>query len=126
MTDDSKTQDAVGPAENAKLVIAVLLVIAGIAGYYLLDNLWLRWGSVVAGLVLGGVVVALSAYGRQLWAFSESARIELRKVVWPTRDETIKTTVAVFIFVTIAGVFFWLLDLVLAWVTRFWTSPGGT
>jgi preprotein translocase subunit SecE len=52
--------------------------------------------------------------------------VELRKVVWPTRDETLKTTIAVFVFVTIAGVFFWLLDLVLAWATRFWTSPGGT
>jgi preprotein translocase subunit SecE len=81
---------------------------------------------VLAGLALGAVVVALSGYGRRLWAFSESARVELRKVVWPTRDETLKTTIAVFVFVTIAGVFFWLLDLVLAWATRFWTSPGGT
>ncbi len=125
MTDETKS-DAATTADNAKLTVAILCVVAGIAGYYLLDNLWLRWGSVVAGLALGGVVVALSGYGRRLWAFSESARVELRKVVWPTRDETLKTTIAVFVFVTIAGVFFWLLDLVLAWATRFWTSPGGT
>jgi preprotein translocase subunit SecE len=124
MTDDNKTPDAASPADTAKLVVATLLVVAGIAGYYLLDNLWLRWGSVVAGLALGGLVVALSGYGKRLWAFSESARVELRKVVWPTRDETLKTTVAVFIFVTIAGVFFWVLDLVLAWATRFWTNSG--
>jgi preprotein translocase subunit SecE len=125
MTDETKS-DAATTADNAKLTVAILCVVGGIAGYYLLDNLWLRWGSVVAGLALGGVVVALSGYGRRLWAFSESARVELRKVVWPTRDETFKTTIAVFVFVTIAGVFFWLLDLVLAWATRFWTSPGGT
>ena len=125
MTDEIKS-DAATTADNAKLTVAILCVVAGIAGYYLLDNLWLRWGSVIAGLALGGVVVALSGYGRRLWAFSESARVELRKVVWPTRDETFKTTIAVFVFVTIAGVFFWLLDLVLAWATRFWTSPGGT
>jgi preprotein translocase subunit SecE len=125
MTDEIKS-DAATTADNAKLTVAILCVVGGIAGYYLLDNLWLRWGSVVAGLALGGVVVALSGYGRRLWAFSESARVELRKVVWPTRDETLKTTIAVFVFVTIAGVFFWLLDLVLAWATRFWTSPGGT
>ena len=125
MTDETKS-DAATTADNAKLTVAILCVVAGIAGYYLLDNLWLRWGSVVAGLALGGVVVALSGYGRRLWAFTESARVELRKVVWPTRDETLKTTIAVFVFVTIAGVFFWLLDLVLAWATRFWTSPGGT
>jgi preprotein translocase subunit SecE len=125
MTDETKS-DAATTADNAQLTVAILCLVAGIAGYYLLDNLWLRWGSVVAGLTLGGVVVALSGYGRRLWAFSESARVELRKVVWPTRDETLKTTIAVFVFVTIAGVFFWLLDLVLAWATRFWTSPGGT
>ena len=125
MTDETKS-DAATTADNAQLTVAILCLVAGIAGYYLLDNLWLRWGSVVAGLALGGVVVALSGYGRRLWAFSESARVELRKVVWPTQDETRKTTLAVFVFVTIAGLFFWLLDLVLAWATRFWTSPGGT
>ena len=126
MTDETKIPDAASSADITKLVIAILFVIAGIAGYYLLDNLWLRWGSVVAGLVLGGVVVAFSGYGRRLWAFTEAARIELRKVVWPTRDETWKTTLAVFVFVGVAGVFFWVLDLVLAWATRFWTTPGGS
>ena len=126
MTDETKIPDTASSADIAKLVVAVLFVIAGIAGYYLLDNLWLRWGSVVAGLILGAVVVGFSGYGRRLWAFSEAARVELRKVVWPTRDETMKTTVAVVIFVTVAGLFFWVLDLVLAWATRFWTTPGGS
>jgi preprotein translocase subunit SecE len=126
MTDETKIPDAASAADNTKLTIAILFVVAGIAGYYLLDNLWLRWGSVVAGLVLGGLVVAFSGYGRRLWAFTEAARVELRKVVWPTRDETFKTTIAVFVFVTIAGLFFWVLDLVLAWATRFWTTPGGS
>jgi preprotein translocase subunit SecE len=123
MTDDSKIQDA-SSADVAKLVVAILLVAAGIVGYYLLDNVWLRWGCVVAGLALGALVIALSGYGKRLWAFTESARVELRKVVWPTREETTKTTVAVFIFVTLAGIFFWLLDLLLAWATRFWTNTG--
>ena len=125
MTDETKS-DAATTADNAQLTVAILCLVAGIAGYYLLDNLWLRWGSVVAGLVLGAVVVGFSGYGRRLWAFSEAARVELRKVVWPTRDETTKTTIAVVIFVTVAGVFFWVLDLVLAWATRFWTTPGGS
>ena len=126
MTEDIKTADGPSMADQVKLTLSILLVIAGLAGYYLLDNLWARWGSVVAGLALGAVVIGFSGYGRRLWAFTEAARIELRKVVWPTRDETLKTTLAVFVFVTIAGIFFWLLDLVLAWATKFWTSPGGT
>jgi preprotein translocase subunit SecE len=124
MTDDSKIPDAASTADVAKLVVAILFVAAGIVGYYLLDNVWLRWGCVLAGLVLGALMIAFSGYGKRLWAFTEAARVELRKVVWPTREETGKTTVAVFIFVTLAGIFFWLLDLLLAWATRFWTNTG--
>ncbi len=126
MTDENTSPDAPSGTDHAKLVVAILFVIAGLAGYYLLDSLWARWGCVVAGLVLGGLVVAFSGYGRRLWSFTEAARVELRKVVWPTRDETTKTTVAVFVFVTAAGLFFWLLDMLLAWVTRIWTTPGGS
>src|SRR5579883_813718 len=101
MTDENTSPDAASGTDNAKLVVAILFVIAGLAGYYLLDNLWARWGCVVAGLALGALVVAFSGYGRRLWTFTEAARVELRKVVWPTRDETTKTTLAVFVFVTI-------------------------
>jgi len=123
--EDLKTQPA-GGADTEKLVAGIVLVAAGVAGYYVLgdQNAWVRWGCVVAGLVLGGVVVAFSAYGTQFRQFMDSARVELRKVVWPTRDETVKTTIAVFIFVSIAGVFFWVLDFALAWATRFLTGQG--
>ena len=50
---------------------------------------------------------------------------ELRKVVWPSRQETLQTTLAVFLFVTVAGVFFWLLDAILAWLTKLLTGQGG-
>jgi preprotein translocase subunit SecE len=54
----------------------------------------------------------------------ELARVELRKVVWPTRDETFKTTAVVFVFVIVAGMFFWGLDLVLAAATKWLTGQG--
>ena len=126
MTDDSKVQDA-GTADKVKLAIAIVIVIAGVAGYYVLANqaAWLRWLSVIASLVLAGVVVAFSRYGSEFRRFLELARIELRKVTWPTRDETLKTTAVVFAFVAIAGFFFWLLDLALAWATKALTGTGG-
>ena len=70
------------------------------------------------------VVVAFTAYGTEFRRFVELARIELRKVVWPTRQETLQTTVVVFVFVIVAGAFFWALDLVLAWATKFLTGQG--
>ena len=75
--------------------------------------------------MLAAVVVALSRYGQEFRRFVELARIELRKVVWPTRRETGLTTMAVFLFVIVAGVFFWVVDLVLAWATRHLTGQGG-
>ena len=123
--EDIKTQDA-GGSDTAKLVIGIVLLAAGVAGYYVLDgqNVWLRWACVVAGLVLGAVVVGFSAYGANFKRFMAAAQIELRKVVWPTREDTGKTTLAVFVFIAIASVFFWLLDLALASATKFLTGTG--
>jgi preprotein translocase subunit SecE len=53
------------------------------------------------------------------------SRSELRKVFWPTRNETWITTAVVFGFAVIAGLFFWGLDLILAWATRALTGQGG-
>ena len=126
MTDDTRVQDA-GTADKVKLAVAILLVIAGVAGYYVLADkaAWMRWSAVVAGLVLGALVVTFSTYGAEFRRFVELARIELRKIVWPTRQETGMTTLVVFGFVIAFGVFFWVLDLVLAWATKLLTGQSG-
>ena len=126
MADDIKTQDA-GTADKVKLAVAILIVMAGVAGYYVLASqpAWLRWLPVVGSLVLAAIVVAFSRYGSEFRRFVELARIELRKIVWPTRQETLQTTLVVFGFVVVAGLFFWLLDLVLAWATKTLTGTGG-
>jgi preprotein translocase subunit SecE len=125
MTDDVKAREP-GTADKAKLTVAVLLALAGVVGYYLLANQpgWQRWLAVVAGLAAGAVVAAFSYYGTEFRRFVELARVELRKIVWPARQETLQTTVVVFGFVIVAGVFFWALDLVLAWATKFLTGQG--
>jgi preprotein translocase subunit SecE len=126
MTDVIKVQDA-GTADQAKLVAAILIVIAGVAAYYLLPNesSWLRWLAVVASLALAALVMWFSWYGTQFKHFVDLALIELRKVVWPNRQETGMTTLVVFAFVIFAGLFFWALDWVLALATRYLTGQGG-
>ena len=110
-----------------KLAVAILLVIAGVAGYYVLGTqaAWLRWLAVAAGLVLAAAVIALSKYGVALKQFMADSRVELRKIVWPNRQETGMTTMVVFVFLVIAGLFFWGLDVALAWATRALTGQGG-
>jgi preprotein translocase subunit SecE len=123
---DTKAQDA-GGADTAKLVVAILLVIAGVAGYYVLSAqaAWIRWLAVAAGIVLAALVIAFSRYGAALKQFIADSRIELRKIVWPNRQETGMTTLVVFVFLLVAGFFFWGLDLALAWATRILTGQGG-
>jgi preprotein translocase subunit SecE len=126
MTEEIKIQDA-GTADKAKLYAGGVIVIAGVAGYYYLANQpsWIRWMPVLAGLVLGALVVAFSAYGVAFREFLGLSRVELRKIVWPNRQETGVTTLVVFGFVIVFGIFFWLLDLVLAWATKTLTGQGG-
>jgi preprotein translocase subunit SecE len=128
MNDQTQEQrTASGGADTARLIAALVLLLAGVAGYYVLSGKsdWVRWGAVVAGVVLGAAVFASSERGRASWQFVLDSRIELRKVVWPNRQETGTTTAVVFGFVIIAGLFFWVLDVFLAWATRLLTGQGG-
>jgi preprotein translocase subunit SecE len=126
VTDELKVQNA-GGADVARLVMAVVLVVAGIVAFYTLDSapVWERWLIVVAGLALGFAVVATSAYGKAVYQFVLDSRVELRKIVWPSRRETGMTTLVVFAFVIVGGAFFWIVDLILAWATRHLTGQGG-
>jgi len=128
MNDEAKQQTAAPTgADTAKLIAAIILVVGGIAAFYLLKSrpeAWASWVAMIGGFLLGIVVFAFSAYGRGFWQFVLESRIELRKVFWPTRQETFTTTMVVLVFVVIASTFFWVLDLLLAYVTKFFTSQG--
>jgi preprotein translocase subunit SecE len=66
-----------------------------------------------------------SFQGKQLFSFIQSSRIEIRKVVWPTNQETSQTTIAVFVFTLVMGIFFWGLDSFLLWLTRTLVGSAG-
>jgi len=110
-----------------KLALGLLVFTAGIAGFYYLGEqpLVVRW-LIVLGAFGAAVGIALqSQYGRDFWQFVQTSRVELRKVVWPNRQDTLQTTLVVLVFVVVSGLFFWLLDMVLAWVTKQLTGQGG-
>jgi preprotein translocase subunit SecE len=105
-------------ADKLKLALAVALVVAGIAGYYWLaaSSILLRILAVVAGLAAGVAMALASAPGKEFVVFARESLAEVKKVVWPTRKETIQTTGAVFAFVFVMAVFLWLSDKTLEWV----------
>jgi preprotein translocase subunit SecE len=104
--------------DKIKLAVAAALVVAGIAGYYWLGDspLVLRILAVIAGIAAGAAVAWMSEPGRQFAAFAREALVEVKKVVWPTRKETMQTTAAVFAFVVVMAVFLWISDKTLEWV----------
>lgn len=105
-------------ADKAKLVLVVALVVAALAGFYMLSaqGAIVQWLTLVGGLVAAVVVFLLSLPGRQLVAFGNDAWREVNKVVWPTRKESTQMTLYVFAFVVIMALFLWLTDKTLEWV----------
>ncbi|NTV95271.1 MAG: preprotein translocase subunit SecE [Thiobacillus sp.] len=108
-------------ADKIKLAVAFLMVALGIAGFYLLPGDSPRVVRVLS--VLGGVAVAagvayLSAPGKAFYAFSQESVAEARKVVWPTRKETLQMTGIVVLFVLVMAIFLWLVDGSLFWLVK--------
>jgi preprotein translocase subunit SecE len=105
-------------ADKVKLAAAVALVIASVAGFYLLGKQGpiVQWAALLVGLVVAAAVFLVSESGRQFVAFARDAWREVKKVVWPTRKETVQMTAYVFAFVVIMALFLWLTDKTLEWV----------
>jgi preprotein translocase subunit SecE len=125
----AEVQTPVGAAakDTALMTLSVVALFAGIVAFYWFDEqpLIIRIAMVIAGLGAAAGLMWFSWYGREFWQFALAARIELRKVVWPEREETIKTTYVVFIFAIVMGLFFWGLDWVLTWLTRLLSGQSG-
>ncbi|MEO0973994.1 MAG: preprotein translocase subunit SecE [Pseudomonadota bacterium] len=122
----AKQSSSAGALDTAKLLLAVLAVVAGLVAYYYFQGqtILLRLPAVLLGLVAGAAIAATSAQGRDFIAFMRGARVELRKVVWPKRQETFQTTLIVLLFAITMGIFFWVLDLGLGWGARLLTGRG--
>jgi len=111
------TETGTSIVDKVKLTLAIALVGAGIWAYYWLSEsaLVLRLLAVAAGIAAGAAVAWLSEPGRQFMIFALESWAEVKKVVWPTRKETIQTTAAVFAFVIAMAVFLWITDKILEW-----------
>ncbi len=99
-------------AEKIKVSLAVLLLIAGIAGFYYLSEspMVLRIASVLAGMAAAAAVAWTTEPGKQFFVFAQESVVETKKVVWPTRKESLQTTGAVFAFVVAMALFLWITD----------------
>jgi preprotein translocase subunit SecE len=124
---NARAEASVTGFDTLKLVVAAVLLIAGIYGFYYFAG-YSTLLRVVGLLVVSGIAVAVAlqtAQGRRFWQFAGDARTEVRKVVWPTRQETMQTTLVVIVMVLILGIILWLFDMMLMGILRFLTGQEG-
>ena len=127
MAIPAQEQSESGVLDIIKLLIAAGVLVGGLYSYYyfLETSLPLRVLMVLGGLAAGIAIAMTSTQGQRLWAFIQGSRVEIRKVVWPTKQETTQTAIAVFVFTLIMALFFWGLDSFLLWLTRTLVGSAG-
>ncbi|GAB2732764.1 MULTISPECIES: preprotein translocase subunit SecE [Comamonas] len=105
-------------ADKLKLFAVAALVIAGIAGFYLLakQGAVAQWAVLIVALIAAVTVFLVSEPGKQFVGFAKDSWREVKKVVWPSRKETLQMTAYVFAFVVIMSLFLWMTDKTLEWV----------
>ena len=116
----TQAEESMTIADKLVSLVALAILIAGVVAYYYFadQSVLVRAPMVLAGIAGGLFVFYQAAVGKRTWKFIQASRIEIRKVVWPTRREAFQTTIAVIIFTLIFGVFFWVLDMFLRWVVK--------
>ena len=123
----AKTEEVVSSKlDTFKLLLAIAVLIAGIVGFYYYEAESLLY-RVLGVVFAAGVAIAISAttlLGQRLIGFGREARMEVRKVVWPSRQETVQTTFMVIVAVIIIGIFLWLIDMLLAEAIQLLTGTG--
>ncbi len=115
-----KTESSVG------MIVSILIVLGSFVLYYQdplgLNTTLYKVLVLLAGLILAAFVFFKAPQGVRLNAFFKETKIELRKVVWPTRDETVKTTGIIMVAVVIVAIFLWIVDAILTWAVQLLTN----
>ncbi len=123
---NSKSETQASRLDTIKLTSAVLVLMIAVAAFYYFSDtiLLLRVIGLLIAVGAAATIVYSTELGRNLWDFVQDSRTELRKVVWPTRQETLQTSLAVLLMVIVVGIFLWLLDMFLFWIVRLLTGQG--
>ena len=113
--------------ERIKIAIAALIAVGGFVAFYWMGDraLVLRLAALLGALAVAVVILWFTQPGQTFLAFSRESWDEAKRVVWPTRKETLQTTGVVFAFVFLMAFFLWVVDTGLLWVTQKLLGQGG-
>lgn len=114
-------------ADKIKIILASIVLVGAIAAFYYFSEqvLLFRVLGLLVGFGLAAAIAAKTAPGAAAFAAGRGAIVEVRKVVWPTRQETVQTTLLVMVMVIIIGLILWLFDMLLVWAMQLLTGQGG-
>lgn len=103
--------------DTVLLWVAVVILVASIVGYYYFSRYsdLIRVLGMIGGAGVAVLVAVQSELGRIAWGYVQGSRTEVRRVVWPTRKETVQTTAMVVMVVLLLAIFIWALDILLGW-----------
>jgi len=124
----SNVDSASGLLDTLKLLTAITLMVGAVVAFYLLEEQAVAWMRIVGVLAVVGISVWIGSTTRRgaaLLAFTSAANLEVRKVIWPTRTETIQTTLVVLAVVVLVSIILWLVDLFYGWAIRNLVGMGG-
>jgi len=112
--------------DTVKLLLSIALLVAGVAGfyYYEAEGLIYRVLGLLVFVFIALGVVYTTHLGQSVVGFGRESRAEVRKVVWPTRQETIQTTMMVLVAVIVLGIFLWFVDMMLVNAVQYLTGRG--
>ncbi len=127
MTLNPKSEQIKSSWDRAIWLLVLLLIAAlAVANYYFSDQsapLRMTWS--LLGLIMTLALASFTEKGKRFWIFAKESKIELRKVVWPTRQETIQSTIIIVVVVVVMALFLWGIDSILLWGVRFFTGQRG-
>lgn len=112
--------------DKFKFFVAALIIAAAIGGFYYYgdQSLLFRVLGLLVAIGISTAVLLQTATGQRAWEFIGEARTEVRKVVWPTRKETMQTTLIVMAMVVIVAILLWIFDMFLMWAVKLLTGQG--
>lgn len=120
----TQEQRAGSVLDTALLWLAIAVLVVSMAGYYYFTDFTdlVRVLGLLAGVVVAVLIVSRAAVGKTAISYIQGSRTEVRRMVWPTRRETVQTTLLVVVFVLILAAFIWALDIVLAYAVTLLTG----
>jgi len=123
---NANTEETGSGMDTIKLLVVVVLLVAGVYGFYSFADqpLWVRLAGLLVVIGAAAFVALQTATGRTVWQFAADARTEVRKVVWPSRQETLQTLLIITIAVLVTALFLWGVDSVLFSIVRALTGQG--